>query len=142
MGQRSLGTGMTLGTMDPDPDWDPAAHEDALAAVGTVAEDLVVRIWCGDWCGDCRRLLPPFAAALAELALPESAIRVYAVEKRPNGSKVGDRVEDFQVDRTPTVVLELDGDEVARFEEGRTDGPILEALADQLAGLEIESGQS
>ena len=126
--------------MTPDPDWAPDAHPDALARLAAVADGLTVRIWCGDWCGDCHRLLPPFAAALESIDVPPEAIEVYPVEKRADGTKVGDRVEAFAVDRTPTVVLMRDGEEIARFEEGRTPGPIVAALGDQLAEVEIETG--
>lgn len=133
---------MSLETMTPDPEWDPAAHDAAMETVRDVADRVSVSIWCGDWCGDCRRLLPPFAAAIDEIALPESAVHVYSVEKRSDGSKVGERVEEYAVERTPTVILELDGTEVARFEEGRTEGPILESLADQLADHEVDAGEA
>ncbi len=133
---------MPLDTMTPDSGWDPTAHEAALATVRDVADRVRVSIWCGDWCGDCRRLLPPFSAALDALDLPASAVNVYSVEKRPDGSKSGERVDEYDIDRTPTVILEIEGAEVARFEEGRSDGPILESLADQLADLEVDTGQA
>lgn len=133
---------MPLETMTPDPEWDPAAHEAALETVRDVADRLSVSIWCGDWCGDCRRLLPPFAAAIDAIDLPESVVHVFAVEKRSDGSKVGEQVDEYGIERTPTVILEIEGTEVARFEEGRSEAPILETLADQLGDLEIDAGQT
>jgi len=131
---------MTLDTMSPDPDWDPDDWVDALAQLRSVRDRLTVRVWCGDWCGDCRRLLPAFAAALDALDLTDDAVRTYSVEKLADGSKVGDRVDEYEIERTPTVVLEIDSEEIVRFEEGRTPGPILESLADQLAGIEQPTG--
>lgn len=127
---------MNLDTMTPDPAWNPEDWTESLARLRSIRGNLTVRIWCGDWCGDCRRLLPPFAAALDAIDLPEDAVMTYGVEKLGDGSKVGDGVDEYGIERTPTVVLEIGGEEVARFEEGRTPGPILESLADQLAGIE------
>lgn len=131
---------MSLETMTPDPTWDPAAHEEALTAIRDVADRVTISVWCGDWCGDCRRLLPPFAASLEALGLDDSQLRVFSVEKRSDGSKVGDGVEQYRIERTPTVVVEIDGREVARFEEGRTEGPILESVAAQLEDVEAGPG--
>lgn len=132
---------MRLETMTPDPDWDPEGHSAELSVVEALGDRLVIRVWCGDWCGDCRSLLPPFGAALESIGLL-SAVQVYPVEKQPDGSKVGDRVDAFQVERIPTVVVEIDGEEAARFEEGRTDRPILDAIAAQLEGSKPDVDQA
>lgn len=132
---------MSLETMTPDPDWNPDVHAAELSVLKEFDSRLTVRVWCGDWCGDCRRLLPPFAAALEAIGLL-AAVDVNRVEKRPDGSKVGEKVDAYQVERTPTVVLEIDGEEFARFEEGRTDGPILDAIAAQLEGIEPDIGHA
>lgn len=133
---------MTLETMTPAPGWAPEEHASALSVLEPLLDRMTVRVWCGDWCGDCHRLLPPFAAALEALGVTDSAIHVFAVEKLSDGSKVGEAVEAYSVDRTPTVVVSIEGEEVARFEEGRTEPPILEALAATLDGNEVGAGQS
>lgn len=131
---------MPLDAMTPDPDWDSNDWADALDRLRSVSDGLTVRVWCGDWCGDCRRLLPPFSAALDELDIRGDSVKTYAVEKLADGSKVGNRVEDYRIERTPTVIFERDGKEIARFEEGRSLEPIIESLAEQLVEIEQSTG--
>ncbi|SFR71520.1 Thiol-disulfide isomerase or thioredoxin [Halogeometricum rufum] len=105
----------TLDTMQPNPAWDAASYEDAVDAL---AEDgLVFKVWGGDWCKDCRTQLPDFAAALRAAEVPEENVEHYPVEKADDGSKVGPLVEEYDVERIPTVVVEREGKEVARFVE-------------------------
>ncbi|MUV57574.1 thioredoxin [Halogeometricum sp. CBA1124] len=105
----------TLDTMQPNPAWDAASYEDAVDAL---AEDgLVFKVWGGDWCKDCRTQLPDFAAALRAAEVPEENVEHYPVEKADDGSKVGPLVEEYDVERIPTVVVEREGEEVARFVE-------------------------
>lgn len=126
-----------LETMRPNPVWDPAAHAEAVGTVEALRGDLDVMVWCGDWCSDCRALLPDFAAGLEAAGVPDDRIHVCPVEKTDDGSKVGPNVEDYGVEYIPTVVLERDGEEVARFVEDAP-VPILVDLADQLQALRRE----
>jgi thiol-disulfide isomerase/thioredoxin len=105
----------TLDTMQPNPAWDAASYEDAVDAL---AEDgLVFKVWGGDWCKDCRTQLPDFAAALRAAEVPAENVEHYPVEKAEDGSKVGPFVEEYDIERIPTVVVEREGEEVARFVE-------------------------
>lgn len=120
---------MALDTMEPDPAWDAAAHAETVAALGR--DGLSFTVWGGDWCPDCRRQLPAFAAALDAAGVPDEAVTEHAVEKRDDGSKVGPEVEAYGVERIPTVVVERDGREVARFVEEEP-VPIAVYLAERL----------
>jgi len=121
---------MELETMRPNPVWDADAYADAVEVFESVAEDVVVKVWGGDWCPDCRSQLPDFGAAL-EAAGVEN-VEHYPVEKREDGSKAGPRVDEYGVELIPTVVVERDGEELARFVE-KEDVPIAVYLADRLA---------
>jgi len=121
----------TLETMRPNPVWDEASYEDAVETLAAHAEDLVVKVWGGDWCRDCRSQLPDFGAALEAAGIPEERIEHYPVEKADDGSKVGPKVEAYGIERIPTVVLELEGEEIARFVE-EAGVPVVVRLADQL----------
>ncbi len=118
----------TLSTLQPDPAWDAESHADAVDALG--ADGLTFRIWGGDWCGDCRQLLPAFAAALEAAGVPDERVHAYAVE-REDGEKVGEAMGAYGVELIPTVIVERQGEEIARFveSEGR---PIAEYLADEI----------
>lgn len=116
-----------LSTMEPDPTWDAASHEEAVETLGR--EGLTFRVWGGDWCPDCRQQLPQFAAALEAAGVPDERIHVSAVE-RENGQKVGEGLEEYGVELIPTVVVEDEhGEELARFVE-EEDQPIAAYLAD------------
>ncbi|GAB7008781.1 thioredoxin family protein [Halorubrum trueperi] len=98
------------------------------------ADDYRFKVWGGDWCGDCQRQLPAFGAALAAAGVPDDRIADYPVTKGPDG-KEGPLVDEYEIDRIPTVVVEdADGEEVARFVE-EADVSIAEALARQLADV-------
>lgn len=105
---------MSLKTMEPNPAWDADSYPEVLEAFGDLGDDVVVRIWGGDWCGDCRSQLPDFAAALHAAGVEH--VEVYEVE-RENGEKVGENLDEYDVDAIPTIVVERDGTELARFEE-------------------------
>lgn len=121
----------TLETMRPNPAFAPSAYEDTMATWERVADDVVVTVWGGDWCVDCRQQLPDFAAVM-------DAAGVDAVEHNPvelvDGEKVGPGIVEYDVDRIPTVVVEdaESGAELARFVESAS-RPIAVALADDLA---------
>ena len=123
---------MQLETMRPNPAWDPRAYEDAVATFAERADDVVVKVWGGDWCKDCRAQLPDFGAALDAAGV--EAVEHYPVEKADDGTKVGPRVEEYGIELIPTVVVEdaETGEELARFVE-EADRPIAVFLADQLA---------
>lgn len=122
--------GMTLETFAPAPDWSPAAHRTAVDALASLGGADRVLVWCDDGCSDCRALLPDFAAAL-EAAGIEGRVTAYAVERLPEGEKRGPKVDEYGIERIPTVVIERYGTQIARFEEG-DGGPIAESLARQL----------
>jgi thioredoxin 1 len=92
---------------------------------------LTYRVWGGDWCGDCRRQLPAFAAALEAADVPADRVEEYPVEKAADGSKTGPRVDEYGITRIPTVVVERGDTEVARFVED-ADRPIAASLAARL----------
>jgi len=122
---------MELETMRPNPAWDPAAYDDAVATFERLADEIEVRVWGGDWCKDCRAQLPDFGAALDAAGIPDERVHHHPVEKRDDGSKAGELVEEYGVEYIPTVVVERDGEELARFVEEES-VPIVVHLADQL----------
>jgi len=118
-----------LETMRPAADWTPGGRTDTLRALG--ADGLTYRVWAGDWCPDCRRQLPAFAAALSAAGVSDDRIVEYPVETAADGSKAGPGVEEYGIELIPTVVVERDGTEVARFVES-ADAPIAADVARQL----------
>ncbi|ELZ00633.1 TlpA family protein disulfide reductase [Natrialba asiatica] len=104
---------MSLETMQPNPAWDAASYEDAVDTL-EAHDDLVYAVWGGDWCKDCRRLLPDFGAALDAAGVPEERIDEVAVDE----DKQGPGVDEYDIEFIPTIVVETeDGDEVTRFVE-------------------------
>lgn len=151
---------MTLETMRPTPTWDADAHAETLEPLEERADELTVRVWGADWCGDCRATLPDFAAALDATGIPDNAIHQYEVEKRDDGSKEGPKVEEYGIEYIPTIVVERsstgsqnstssdnviehDGEELARFVEEEP-VPAATYLADQLRETEasVRGGRS
>ena len=121
---------MELETMRPNPVWDAESYEDAVATFEAMADDVVVKVWGGDWCKDCRSQLPDFGAAMEAAGV--DAVEHYPVEKADDGSKIGPGVEEYGVERIPTVVVEDDeGRELARFVE-EAEVPLVVHLAEQL----------
>lgn len=123
---------MTLETLTPAADWSPAAHASTVETLAGLDDRYRLLVWCDDGCGDCRALLPEFAAALEAAGVPDERIVEYEVERLPEGEKRGPKVEAYGIERIPTVVVERDGEPVARFEEGDV-GPIAGSIAGQLA---------
>lgn len=123
---------MELETMRPNPVWDAESYDDAVTVLESVADDVVVKVWGGDWCKDCRSQLPDFGAALAAAGV--AAVEHYPVEKADDGSKDGPKVEAYGIELIPTVVVEdaSSGEELARFVE-EEDVPIVVSLAEQLS---------
>ena len=122
---------MELETMRPNPVWDADSYEDAVATFEALADDIVVKVWGGDWCKDCRSQLPDFGAALDAAGVEN--VEHYPVEKAEDGSKTGPQVEAYGIELIPTVVVEdaETGEELARFVE-EEDLPIAVYLAEQL----------
>jgi thioredoxin 1 len=129
---------MTLETMRPNPTWDPNAHERELEPFRRHAEDLTVRVWGGDWCGDCRAVLPDVGAALDAAGIPDEQVHEYPVEKRDDGSKEGELVEEYNIEYIPTIIVEREGEEVARFVESEPISAVAH-LAEQLRGIEASA---
>ncbi|PSQ09503.1 thiol reductase thioredoxin [Halobacteriales archaeon QS_5_68_33] len=118
---------MELETMEPNPVWTEEAYADTVDVLATLRHEVTYKVWGGDWCIDCRSQLPDFAAALDAAEVPGSRIEHYPVEKEEDGSKTGPKVEEYDIERIPTVVVERDarsasdasgdGEEIARFVE-------------------------
>jgi len=106
---------MTLETMTPNPVWTASAYEDTVETLRN-HDDVVYKVWGGDWCKDCRAQLPDFAAALHAADVSEDRIEHFAVEKE-DGSKVGPGVEEYDVELIPTIVVEREGEELFRYVE-------------------------
>lgn len=105
---------MSLETLNPNPTWDAASYEEAVDTLETHRDELVFRVWGGDWCKDCRRLLPDLGAALEAAEIPDDRIEEIAVDQ----DKQGPGVEEYGIEYIPTVVVETDdGEEVTRFVE-------------------------
>jgi len=119
-----------LETMRPNPAFTPAAYDDTLATWEAVADAVVVKVWGGDWCVDCRQQLPDFGAMLAAAGV--DTVEHYPVE-REDGEKAGPGVDEYGIDRIPTVVVEdaETGAELARFVEDARK-PIAVELAEAL----------
>ena len=125
---------MTLETLSPADDIDADAFDEAVLDA-LAADDYAFKVWGGDWCGDCRRQLPAFGAALDAAGVPDDRIEAYPVTKGPDG-KAGELVEEYGIELIPTVVVESpDGEELARFVED-ADVSAAEFLARQLADIE------
>jgi thiol-disulfide isomerase/thioredoxin len=141
---------MELETMRPNPVFDENVYDDEIEVFGALADDIVVKVWGGDWCKDCRSQLPDFGAAMEAAGV--EAVEHYPVEKADDGSKVGPEVDAYGIELIPTVVVEraprsgadgssgersdpLDdresGEELARFVE-EEDRPIAVYLAERL----------
>jgi thioredoxin 1 len=117
---------MALKTLEPNPAWAAGAHEETVD-VFEAYDDLVYKVWAGDWCPDCRSQLPDFAAALDAAEVPKERIEHYELDS----DKEGPGVEEYGIEYIPTVVVERDGTEVCRFVESES-VPIAVYLAEQL----------
>lgn len=118
---------MTLETMSPNPVWDAPSYEDAVDTLATNAEGLTVRVWGGDWCKDCRAILPDFAAALDAAGIPDDRVVTYALDQ----DKDGPGVKEYDIEYIPSIIVERDGQEVARFVESESQPPAV-YLAERL----------
>ncbi|WP_247728546.1 TlpA family protein disulfide reductase [Halovivax limisalsi] len=128
---------MELETLRPNPAWDAASYEDAVDVLTTHRDDLVYRVWGGDWCKDCRALLPDFGAALDAADVPDDRIDHRPVDQE----KEGPGVEAYGVEYIPTIVVETeDGTVIARFVE-EEDRPPAVYLAERIEAWS-ESGEA
>jgi thiol-disulfide isomerase/thioredoxin len=118
---------MSLETMRPTPTWDADAHQGTVETFAEHADELSITVWGGDWCPDCRAVLPDFGAALDAAGVPANAVREIAVDR----DKQGPGVEEYDVEYIPTIVVERDGEELARFVES-ADRPAAQHIAAQL----------
>ena len=121
---------MSLETMSPTPGGN-TAREEVIETFAAQADDLTIRVWGGDWCGDCQDLLPAFAAALDSAGVPADSIKEYAL----NREKEGKLVDAYDIEYIPTIVVERDGHEVARFVESELEPPAV-FLAERLETVE------
>ena len=108
---------MALKTLEPNPAWTTGGHEETIETLESYNDELVYKVWGGDWCKDCRALLPDFGAALEAAAVPDERIEEFALDQ----DKQGPEVEAYDVEYIPTIVVERDdGEEVARFVESES----------------------
>ncbi len=114
--------------MRPNPTWDAASYEEAVETLAAHNDELVYKIWGGDWCKDCRALLPDFGAALEAAEVPDDRIEEVNVDE----DKQGPGVEEYGIEYIPTIVVENDaGEEIVRFVE-EEDVPPAVWLADRI----------
>jgi thiol-disulfide isomerase/thioredoxin len=118
---------MHLETMEPNPVWVADAYAESVDTLAAHADELVFKVWGGDWCKDCRALLPDFGAALEAAEVPEENVEHYPVDE----DKQGPGVDEYGIEFIPTVVVERDGEEIARFVEEEP-VPIAVYLADEI----------
>ncbi|WP_019991537.1 TlpA family protein disulfide reductase [Natronorubrum tibetense] len=119
---------MSLETMQPNPTWDEASYQEAVDTLTAHNDELVYKVWGGDWCKDCRKLLPDLGAALEAAGVPDDRIEEFALDK----DKQGPGVSEYDIEYIPTVVVETDdGEAVTRFVESEDLPPAI-WLAEQL----------
>ena len=107
---------MGLETLTPTPTWDRADHEETVAAFASLSSDSTIHVWGADWCGDCRAVLPDFAAALTAADFPAESVHEHVVDD----DKQGELTDEYDVEFIPTIVIERDGEEIARFVESES----------------------
>jgi thiol-disulfide isomerase/thioredoxin len=80
-----------------------------------VEEGVDVTIFFGAWCSDSRREVPRFLRLADASGLPESRIKLYALDRT---KKSGDGLtEKFGIERIPTFIFLKDGKEIGRITE-------------------------
>ena len=121
---------MALETLDPNPVWVAEAYSDTVDILEAYSDEITYRVWCGDWCKDCRAKLPDFGAALAAAGVPDDRIEEYELDQ----DKQGPGVDEYGIEFIPTVLVERNGEEVARFVEDEP-VPIAVYLADRLEAV-------
>jgi thiol-disulfide isomerase/thioredoxin len=118
---------MPLETMEPNPVWVEDAYAETVDVFESYGQDLVFRVWGGDWCKDCRAQLPDFGAALDAADVPDDNVIHYELDQ----DKQGPGVDEYGIELIPTVVVEHDGEEIARFVEEES-LPIAVYLAEEI----------
>ena len=118
---------MPLDTLEANPAWVADAYAETVETLETYRDEVTYKIWCGDWCKDCRAQLPDFGAALREANIPSERV----IENPLDQEKQGPGVEEYDIEYIPTVVVERDGEEIARYVEDQG-LPIAVYLADRL----------
>jgi len=118
---------MALETLEPNPVWTAEAHQEPVDVLAAYSDEIVFKVWGGDWCSDCRAQLPDFGAALDAAGVPDDRIEQYELDR----DKQGPGVEEYDVEHIPTVVVERDGEELFRFVESES-VPIAVYLARRL----------
>ncbi|WP_408958777.1 thioredoxin domain-containing protein [Natrinema sp. 74] len=124
---------MSLETMRPNPTWDAASYEEAVDTLAAHSDELTYKIWGGDWCKDCRALLPDFGAALEAAEVPDERIEEFALDQ----DKEGPGIEEYDIEYIPTIVVERtpagadEGEEITRFVEEEAVPPAV-WLADEI----------
>lgn len=108
---------MRLETMRPDPKWKAADHREEVRTVAAVGDSVTFLVWGDDGCSDCQRVLPRFGALLEAAGVSRDRVITYPVERLPEGRKRGPRVDEFGIERIPTIVVARDYEEVVRFVE-------------------------
>lgn len=103
--------------MKPNPTWDVDSNEHTVNVFNALDDDYEFLIWCDDGCPDCQAQLPDFAAALQAANIDDSRITTFPVERLPEGRKRGPMVDEYGIQRIPTIVVERAGEEVARYVE-------------------------
>ncbi len=88
---------------------------DAIEDIKTKIEDVEIKVFCGDWCPDCRVQLPRFLSVI--LALKEEGIDIEIIEV--NRAKVDSfgKAEEFNVRAIPSFIFLRDGEEIGRIIE-------------------------
>ena len=117
---------MALTTLEPNPAWAAGTHRETVETLAA-HNDLVYRVWGGDWCPDCRSQLPDLGAALEAAGVPGERVHHHELDRQ----KQGPDVEAYGIEYIPTVVVERDGEEIARFVE-REPAPIAVYLAERI----------
>ena len=138
---------MSLETMRPNPTWDAASYEDAVETIAAHNDELVYKIWAGDWCKDCRALLPDFGAALEAADVPDERIEEFSLDR----DKQGPGVEEYGIEYIPTIVVERapdganggadgdEGEEITRFVEAEDVPPAVWLAAEIDDALETNA---
>jgi thiol-disulfide isomerase/thioredoxin len=128
---------MQLETMEPNPVWVADAYAETVDTLAVHGDDLVFKVWGGDWCKDCRAQLPDFGAALDAAGVPDGNVEHFPVDE----DKQGPGVSEYGIEFIPTVVVEYEGEEVARFVEEES-VPIAVYLADRLEEQGLGAAES
>jgi thiol-disulfide isomerase/thioredoxin len=127
---------MSLETMRPNPTWDAASYEETVDTLAAHSDELTYRVWGGDWCKDCRALLPDFGAALEAADVPDERIEEIAVDE----DKQGPGVDEYGIEYIPTIVVEDEsGEEITRFVEDEDVPPAVWLAQELESELETET---